>query len=81
MCSEYHKIANNLHKHSDLDVRNVTHLSDDRPQEAINYTSGANDYLQQKDCPTVASLNLQTNDTNESAFSPWKYVINRDFNR
>ena len=86
MCKQYHSISDNLIYHPYLAVRNVTEESINPTSLHINYQRNVNDfsnnsYIRNECLETtrIPTLNLQL--ANESSFSPWEYVINRDENR
>ena len=83
MCLEYHDIMTyHGFTHPDLKIRNVTKKSINRPTTTIDYTE-ENAYVASiEDCPMDLSRGRYNSQlANESGFSPWKYIINRDFNR
>ena len=83
MCKEYHSIANNLTEHTYLEVRNVTEYSNERPNTTIIYYKGkSNPYVECNNLTdSLKARYAASNRTNDSSYSPWKYVINRDYNR
>ena len=90
MCKEYHLIANNLQYHPYLKVRDVSALTD-VSRTTIDYNKRLPDETDELDhrspyiyhqsfCP-MTEFNYDERLVNESGFSPWEYVINRDVNR
>ena len=82
MCKEYHSIANNLIEHTYLEVRNVTEFSNERPNQIISYKGKSNPYVGRSSLTDSLKYRYTASKrANESSYSPWKYVINRDYNR
>ena len=83
MCKEYHSIANNLTEHTYLEVRNVTEYSNERSNITIICNKGKrNPYVEYNSLTdSLKARYTASKRANESSYSPWKYVINRDYNR
>ena len=82
MCKEYHSIAGSLMSHTYLEVRDVTRFSNERTNEIIEYANqrdNINPYVEYYN--VIRPSIVASPRANESSYSPWKYVINRDKNR
>ena len=76
-----------------LEVRDVTEFSKERPKQKINYTNHTDEtdeelwkklktYIEYYDAKTpVRDHSVLSKRANDSSYSPWKYIINRDNNR
>ena len=81
MCKQYHQLANNLQYHPYLKHRDVTNMTLNRPSLNIDYSEGGTYTYLRNTIHCQEYFNLPIKFVNQSGFSPWKYVINRDENR